>query len=304
MPQLRALQVRIAVAAVAFVFATPAPGAERIGWSLAISNDSIGEFKDRWQSSSVQLGLAYGPAWDGRAPARFGDLIEFRFRADILSPESLDNPAPDDRRHAGVLAFGLHSHMARDDWEIRAGADLVIVGEQTGLLNLQEELHKLFGFTVPQLDDFQIEDQEHLDLSGEVGRVVPVGRGRLRPFVEVQIGTEDIVRAGIDITFGPLSEGELMTRAIATGQRLPMTFDAVHGLSWSVGADLAYVDESIYLPESLGYELTSVRQRVRAGAHYRSGGFDVFYGLVWLSEEFEAQREGQFVGTFQARIEF
>ena len=161
--------MRLVAAAIAAVgLWTPPAAAETIGWSLAISNDSIGEFLDRWQSSSVQFGLAFGEPWTGRAPAGFGELIEVRFRTDLLTPESLDAPAPDDRRHAGVLAFGVHTHLARGAWDIRAGADLVIVGEQTGLLDLQEELHELLGFTVPELDDFQIEDQESLDLSAEV----------------------------------------------------------------------------------------------------------------------------------------
>ncbi len=297
--------MRLVPAALAALgFAAPPAAAENIGWSLAISNDSIGEFLDRWQSSSIQLGLAFGEPWTGRAPAGFGELIEVRFRTDLLTPESLDAPAPDDRRHAGVLAFGLHTHMARGAWDMRVGADLVIVGEQTGLLDVQEELHELLGFTVPELDDFQIEDQETLDLSAEVGREVPVGRGRLRPFVEVQAGSEDIVRAGLDLTFGPLADGELTMRALTTGQRVPMTFSAANGFSWSVGADIAWVGESIYLPEELGYELTPVRQRVRAGAHYKHDRFDVFYGIAWLGEEFEAQPEGQFVGTFQARYDF
>jgi hypothetical protein len=57
---------------------------ERLGWSLAISNDSIGEFLDRWQSASVQYGAFYGSSWEGAAPTRFGELLEFRFRTDFL----------------------------------------------------------------------------------------------------------------------------------------------------------------------------------------------------------------------------
>ena len=107
----------------------------------------------------------------------------------------------------------------------------------------------------------------------------------------------------MDITWGALARDTLLLRAVTTGQRTPaITSD--QGLSWTIGADIAWVDESIYLPENLGYELTETRQRVRAGAHYKYKQYDVFYGIAYLSEEFEAQPEGQFVGTFQARIDF
>ena len=278
--------------------------AETIGWSVAISNDSIGEARDRWQSSSVQVGIARGPGWDGQLPERVGEVLEFRFRSDILTPESLDAPEADDRRHAGVLAFGLHSHFGRGQWEARLGADLVVVGPQTGLLSFQEQLHELLGFTVPQLDDFQIEDQVGLDVSAELARAIPVGGGVARPFVEAQAGAEDLVRVGIDLSFGALARGNLMTRAVTTGHRLPMTFEGGTGASWTLGADIAWVEDSIFLPAALGYELPPTRTRVRAGGMYRWRSLDVFYGLAWLSEEFEAQPEGQFVGTFQARIDF
>ncbi|WP_406565474.1 lipid A-modifier LpxR family protein [Kangsaoukella pontilimi] len=278
--------------------------AETIGWSVAISNDSIGEARDRWQSSSVQVGIARGRGWDGQMPDRVGEVLEFRFRSDILTPEVLDAPAPGDRRHAGVLAIGLHSHFARSAWEARLGADVVVVGPQTGLLSFQEQLHEALGFTVPRLDDYQIEDQVGLDLSGEVGRALPVGAGVLRPFVEAQVGSEDLLRVGLDLSFGALASGNLMTRAVTTGHRLPMTFEGGEGMSWTLGVDTAWVEDSIYLPEALGYDLTPTRTRVRAGGLYRWRTLDVFYGLAWLSEEFEAQPEGQFVGTFQARIDF
>jgi hypothetical protein len=62
-----------------------------------------------------------------------------------------------------------------------------------------------------------------------------------------------------------------------------------------IGADVTRVVDSIYLPKALGYELT----QVRAGVHYGADPWDVFYGFAWLGEEFDAQTEGQVVGTFQ-----
>lgn len=301
---LRLFQVRLgAVLAGALALAGSAAYAEPIGWSLAISNDSIGEGKDRWQSSSVQLALVFGTPWTGELPEHFGSLIEFRYRSDLLTPADLDMPSPSDRRHAGVLAFGARTYLARQGFEMRAGADVVFVGEQTGLLALQTEIHEAFDFEIPAVDDFQIEDQVTLDVSGEVARTFAIGSGVLRPFLEAQVGSEDWVRAGIDLTWGPMSSGTLLLRTVATGQRVPAT-TGVAGFSFSLGADVTRVADSIYLPTSLGYELTPTRQRLRAGGNLTIGRFDLFYGLAWLSEEFRAQPEGQYVGTVNLRVAF
>ena len=71
-----------------------------------------------------------------------------------------------------------------------------------------------------------------------------------------------------------------------------------------LGVDTAWVADSVYLPESLGYDLTSMRTRVRAGIHHDWKRLGIFYGLAWLEPEFEAQYEGQFVGTLRVGLDF
>ena len=278
---------------------------QTIGWSFAISNDSLGDQHDRWQSSSFQLGYFRGKQWEGSAPSQFGELLEYRVRADHLTPEDLALPAPTDRRHAGVLSFGVHTHFQRSDWEFTAGGDLVAIGPQTGLLDFQEELHRILGFQIPDLDNFQIEDQFRINLTGEVGRTLDMGDWTMRPFVEVSVGPEDMVRAGVDLSFGNLGRDDLLVRALATGHRVPAVRGSdANGTTFILGFDTAWVADSVYLPENLGYELTSARSRVRAGFHHERAKFDVFYGLAWLEPEFEAQPSGQFVGTLQVGYKF
>jgi Outer membrane protein LpxR len=278
---------------------------QKLGYSLAISNDSIGETRDRWQSSSVQFGSLWGPEWQGQAPPTVGTLLEFRFRTDLLTPEDLRFPAPTDRRHAGILAFGVHNHTQRGAVEFRLGADLVMTGPQTGLLKLQQELHEILGFPVPDLENFQIGNRITGALSAEIGRSFDLGNWRVRPFAEAEVGPEDLVRAGIDLTWGALGRDDLLLRANATGHRTP-AIRGGQGEGWSfvLGADVAYVDDSIYLPASLGYVVTNPRTRLRAGVYHSAQRFDAFYGLTWLGREFEAQREGQFVGTLQVGLRF
>ena len=290
---------------VAALLALPAQ-AEQLGWSLAISNDSIGQGRDRWQSSSIQFGLIRGGEWSGTAPARFGQLLEYRLRSDILTPEILDFPAPDDRRHAGIIAFGVHSYQSLGASEMRLGTDVVTVGPQTGLLDLQEDLHDILGFTIPQLDDFQIDDAIRGQISAEIGRTWDVGGWQIRPFAEAQVGPEDFLRAGVDLTFGTYGQGDLLLRTATTGHRVRAIDGGMadDGISIVLGADAAFVDESLYLPESLGYELTDLRTRVRGGLQGNWRQFDIFYGIAWLGPEFEAQREGQLVGTLHVGLRF
>lgn len=283
--------------------ATPA-AAEVLGLSFAGSNDSLGDQHDRWQSNSAQLSVTTGPAWTGQAPAGFGTILEWKLRSDILTPSNLTAPLAQDRRHAGFFALGVNSYASRGDTDLRIGGDLFVIGPQTGLLQFQRNLHKILGFPIPTLDDFQIEDTVRAQISGEATHTFLLGDTAVSPFVEVQIGPEDSIRAGIDLTFGGLGGDDLMTRLPVTGHRIPLVRQGTYGFSFVLGGDVAYVKDSLFLPESLGYELTPVRTRIRAGVHYEREAFDLFYGMAWLGREFEAQPEGQLVGALHLGLRF
>ena len=271
------------------------------GVAYAISNDSLGDWHDRWRSSSVEVGVLGGADSGERLPPRLGKLLEYRFRSDVLMPADIGNPHPSDRRHAGVLAFGVHSHAGMGDVEVRLGGDLVVTGSHTGLYDFQTRLHKILGFVTPNALDFQIDNSVRLEASAEFGRILRWGRWNARPFAGVRAGAEDLFRIGVDVETGPGSGGPAM-RAVTTGHRVPYGFPSGPGQRFVAGADMAWVGNSIFLPESLGYERTSAWIRLRAGIHHTGRKLDVFYGLAWLGEEFEAQPEGQFVGSLQVRF--
>ena len=274
-----------------------------LGFAWSHSNDSLGDWHDRWRSSSSEAGILTGPAGMDQAPPRLGQLMEYRFRSDILMPANVRSPHPGDRKHAGMLAFGLHSHARRRNLDLRVGGELVVIGPQTGLYDIQTRLHRILGFDIPNLPDFQIGNTVRLEASAEAGTSLRSGGWTIRPFVEVRTGTEDIFRAGIDLKSGTGSD-DLTMRAVATGHRVPFGLIRRTGLHYVAGADVAWVGKSIFLPEALGYRLTPVRLRLRGGIHYTGRRFDLFYGLSWLGKEFEAQPEGQFVGTLQFKIRF
>jgi len=284
-----------------------AEGRYRVGYGLVFTNDIIGDGHDRWRSGSVASSRIYAPGWDGTAPARLGEMLELRFNGEIVAPDDLSAPAPGDRPFGGALSLGLHSHVARAGVEYTLGADLVATGPQTGLDDFHDFVHDLFGGDdiSPGARRNQVSDGFHPTAVVEAGHSLDLGGVRLRPFAEARVGIETLVRAGADITFGSLTRGELLVREPVTGQRYRVVREERSGTAFILGADIAHVEDSELLPGRTGLRLEETRARVRGGIHWQGqGGGALFYGVTWLGEEFEGQREGQIVGSLQFRLRF
>lgn len=283
-------------------------GRERLGYGLLFVNDTIGDGKDRWRSGSVMSSRVYGPGWSGALPKRAGEILELRFFGEVISPDNLVTPAPWDRPYAGTLALGLHTHFATArGGEISVGGDLVAIGPQTGLDDFQAAIHDLLGIKKPSPLTLggQIANTIRPSATVEVAREFGVSsNARLRPFMELRGGAETYARVGFDVTFGSVGQGELLTRDPVSGHRMRVVRNKVPGLSWVVGADVAKVFDSAYLPAARGYTLTENRARARVGLHWQGEESMVFYGLTWLGEEFVGQRGGQIVGALQFSLRF
>lgn len=306
---------RIAGSAIALVLslmlvaeAADAGPREKLGYGRLVTNDYFGDGKDRWRTGSLTSSRVWGSEWSGQAPARFGDLIELRLSSEIFAPGNVDRPAVADRPYAGALAIGAHTHFTWQGFETALGADMVVTGSGTGLGRFQREVHKILGATVPSkstLDD-QIAGGLHPTIVGEMSRDLALTPNvHLRPFLEGRAGAETMLRAGVDLTFGQIGQGELMVRESVTGQRYRVIRnEEVTGFTFLLGADIAHVSDSIYLPEDRGFELTESRDRVRAGVHWQGEQSSAFYGLTYLGEEFEAQTEGQLIGSLRIKFSF
>lgn len=287
--------------------AKPDTSREQLGFGNLLVNDALGDGYDRWRTGSYTTSRVWGRGWNGALPEQFGDIIEFRFGGEIMSAESLVNPAAGDRTWAGSMFWGLHTHFQRGGNEFALGADLLAVGPMTQLDHLQGALHDLIGIAGPSdaVRAAQIQDQWVPRVVGEVGRDIGLGsNGTLRPFVEMRAGDETLARAGFDVTFGKFGQGELLVRDWVTGHRYRAVRNHQKGVSFVAGADVAKVFDSIYLPGSQGLVLSDTRNRVRAGIHVRGNAYHVFYGLSWLGKEFEAQREEQLVGAVKLDFNF
>lgn len=285
--------------------AAAADGNRALGWGSLFSNDALGDGKDRWRSAALVVSHVRGDGWTGQLPDRFGALVEYRFRTEMITPVNVASPSASDRRYVGALSFGAHTHFQKGATEMSAGLDFVFVGPQTNVDQLQDSFHGLFESASVNVDGFQVENAVYPTLTFEAGRKFDVGAtGTLRPFVEVQAGAETLARIGADVTFGSFGQGALMLRDNPTGQRYSgIAGDAPLGTSLVLGGDVAYVADSQYLDQA-GITPKDMRARLRAGVHQQLRRGAVFYGVTYLSEEYDSQPEGQVVGSLSARLKF
>jgi hypothetical protein len=276
-----------------------------LGWGRLFTNDSFGDGDDRWHTGSYGISVLRGTNWAGTLPARPGDILEFRAFGQIIAPSNLTVSDPTDRRYAGTLALGVHTHFALGQTEATVGGDLVMIGPQTRLGQFQTDIHEAFGFVVPQVLDDQIGNKLAPTLSGELARSYRIAENvTVRPFIAAQAGAETLVRAGGDIVIGGAWDNSLMLRDTVTGQRYSGIDGRALGFSLTLGADVAHVFSSAYLPSGGLVELSDSRTRVRAGMEWQGTRAGVFYGLTYLGPEFEGQDSGQVTGSLNVNFDF
>lgn len=275
-----------------------------LGWGRLFNNDGIGDGHDRWHTGSYTVSMIRGTEWTGVLPDHLGEVVEYRFRADTVAPANLAHPAPDDRRYAGTLSLGVHSQAEMLGAEVNVGADLVVIGPQTGISGFQSFIHRAVGMKKPHTGN-QIGNEIRPTLSGEIGHNYALGGAvTLRPYLAAQAGVETWVRAGGDLTFGHFGEQSLMLRDDVTGQRYRgVTGLLAEGTSFTLGGDVAQVFYSAYLPAG-GVVARDTRTRLRAGLQWQGHAASVFYGATYLSPEFKGQSEGQVVGSLNINFRF
>lgn len=283
-------------------------GYETLGFGRLFSNDAIGDGKDRWRTGAYAVSWVRGRGWDGELPGAPGDVLEFRLRADLIAPANLvaPVPAPNDRRYVGALSLGVHTHWQADGNVYALGLDAVAMGPQTGLGDLQRIVHDILGMSSPAAAlANQIPNSVSPRLSFELGRPLALGGDvTLRPFLAAEAGVETLVRVGGEVMVGPVWNGNLLLRDTATGQLYNALRDAPSGVGFVMGADIAHVWTSDWLPASSGYQLTDARARARAGLRWEHKNVSAFYGLTWLGKEFTTQPESQLLGSLSINISF
>ena len=290
--------------------ATPAIAQERetLGYGRIFTNDFFGDNEDRWRSGSYAFSIVRGPEWDGARPAAPGAMIEYRLRSEIIAPSALNGPGQTDRAYVGALSAGVHTHFARGAANISAGVDLIATGPQAGILDMQDGFHDVISAPNPSafVADNQVANAVHPTALTEVSYRLPMGEATtLRPFVEAQYGVEDFVRVGADVLIGEMLQNDMWLRDSPSGQLYTGVETGRAGTGFVLGADYAAVSDSAYFPASFGTVAQEERFRARAGVHWRFGdGISYFYGVTYLSEEFEGQDGGQILGSLKLNFNF
>lgn len=300
---------RFLLAAIFSLFATLSAAQERsyLGYGRLITNDSLSTFQDRWRTGSVASSRVIGRGWSGELPAQPFDLLEFRLGGQIITPGNILHPSSKDRPYVGAFHLGVHTHFERKSFEYSLGVDATLIGPQTGMFDLQTALHDALGFAPPsqKLKKDQLQNARYFGLTGEVGREFKLSdRAVLRPFAEGLWGPEDVFRIGADLHVGSVGQGELLVRDPVTGHRYRVIKHNEPGFSFVVGGDWSYVSDSVYLPNDRAAQLRHDQYRLRIGTHWQGETSALFYGLTWLSEEFDSQPEGQLVGSIRLNIRF
>lgn len=276
-----------------------------LGWGRLFDNDALGDLHDRWHSGSYTVSVLRGPEWQGALPSRAGDLLEFRFSGSTITAENLTSPALDDRRYAAPLSLGLRTHLYWRGFETTLGADLVAFGPQSGVGGFQTWLHDILNVGKPDLTN-QLGNAFYPTISGELARGFEISdQVSVRPFVSAQAGVETMVRAGGDVVIGSFGKGGLLLRDDTTGQRYKgIQGDTSAGLSFTLGGDLAHVFSSALLPEGGAVTASDTRGRLRAGLAWQGQTSSAFYGVTYLTPEFDSQPEGQLVGSVNLNLRF
>lgn len=270
------------------------------------SNDFIGDGQDRWHTGAYVFSILKELSHSLDVELNGANaVLEFRFRSEIIAPSNLVHPTSYDRPYAGILSLGVHRYSQLNNIETALGVDLVMVGNQTGMLRFQSDFHRLFGAgdfgTLPQ-----ISNAIYPTMLGELAKSIELSEAAsVRPFVEAQAGVETFVRGGVDFELGRTCLGQFKIRDVATGQRYPaFACKDSPSIIASMGLDVARVFDSHYLPTTMGPGFSSTRSRIRLGLHHTGRLGSIFYGLTWLGEEFHGQPGRQLVGSVSVSLRF
>ena len=275
---------------------------EMLGNGRLFNNDYFGDGRDRWRTGSYVFSHVRGPRAYVPGANGFGEILEYRLRGEIIAPRNIST---NDRPYVGALSLGAHTHFGTGTVDYSLGADVVLVGPQTGLADFQDAFHDAFGLKEPAINN-QLADDVFISGTAQATYRYNVSETvSLRPFVEATAGVEDLFRVGGDVIIGSVGQQDLMLRDVVTGQLYRGTNDGTPGVSYVNGADIAAVSDSAFLPADEGYVVSESRTRARAGVMWQaSDEVAFFYGVTYLSEEYDGQPEGQVVGSLRLNFNF
>lgn len=283
-----------------------APVSADLTKSSFFTNDFFGDGRDRWRSASYTVFLGFEGEKTG------GIAHDFRFRAEIISPwGSKKQPTNDDRPYVGMLGFGLFVNENFGKIQYNAGAEILLTGDQTKIADFQQGFHDLTGiagYLPKDMPHNHVGDSVTGMVSAEVARGFSLIEGfYVRPFVGAQVGYETFGRIGLDILVDGYADAQRYVRDPVSGFLQPSSPERaskMNDMSFLIGADYTYVTHSDFFPNWSDVEMTNSRLRVRAGVQVRIRKASTFFGITYLSKEFESQVESQTIGVLSLEFPF
>lgn len=275
------------------------------GWLL--TNDVLGDGEDRWETSSTAISAAFLIGTDNVAASRPFQVIELRHTTRLVSPGWLGWTRNLDRPLGAAQGFGVHTHFNTGPLDWTAGADLVLLGEQSGMVDIQDSIHVALDFD--RASDFvldtQIEDQVRLAGKVEIGLPYEVDQHlAIRPFLEFSAGVETYSRVGVDLVLGAFGRSGVLAREEVSGFRYAVTEQEADGLSLIAGGDYTYIDSSLFFPDEFEDVMENELTRMRLGVAFNQGRHAIFLGNTWLSEQIKDAPEAQRIGSINYTYKF
>ena len=80
------------------------PKKHYIGYGNLITNDLLGDGRNRWRTGSVSSSRIWGADWKGELPEEFNELVEIRIFGEIIAPSDLIGNKGIDRPYVSHVA--------------------------------------------------------------------------------------------------------------------------------------------------------------------------------------------------------
>ena len=270
----------------------------------SFTNDFFGDGHDRWRTGSYQRSyISQGYQFSGI------DSLEVRWRTDIVTPWAPSNQPGGDLPLSTLLGAGAYIHGHALGFDIRAGGEVLLLGEDTGLDTLQQAAHDIMGmddsFDSSKASVYLGEEGLKTRFDVEVARPLRYGDSvMLRPYGVLVAGVDQSATLGADVVVGPMAAARIWTRDVVTGRLLTPEVSNIGGYSFVLGWDASAVEASVHIPDFAAVDIEPNQFRGRAGVQFRTDLADLFLGQAWLSESFQGQVEPQRVGLLSVAFAF
>ena len=305
-PQLRRSLLFNIISIMMFI-ATEARADGPVGYSGevgSLTNDYFGDGHDRWRTGSYQRSYL-----SDRFDTVGLGVIELRARSEIITPWKPSEQPDGDAPFSTLLGFGGFMHGSLATIDLRLGAELLLLGDATGLENIQSIAHEIIGVETSFDDKRDEMPRGENGLSAraelEVSKSIRFGTSSLaRPYVGLKFGADESATLGVDLVTGSLALADIWTRDAVTGRLITPQADRLSGVSVVGGWDMSQVERSVHIPSGSSATIETFQTRARLGVQFETGIANLFIGQAWLSPQFKDQAEGQRVGMLSVAFDF